>query len=156
MLSNQSPFATLIGNHLRVGAVLHKHCDFTTPPKDKFLVVASLEPRLLVLLINSQINQFYVQQGLDHLHVPVPEAEHNFLTHDSYTNCVEAHTAFDCSQIRQEVIDNYANVFKGWLTDECLEAVYHAVKGNNIIRRGYQKEIIAAIESQLPHLHTAF
>lgn len=156
MLSNQSPFATLIGNHLRVGAVLHKHCDFTTPPKDKFLVVASLEPRLLVLLINSEINQFYVQQRLDHFHVPIPKAEHDFLTHDSYTNCVEAHTAFDCSQIKQEVIDNYTKVFKGWLTDECLEAVYHAVKGNIMIRKGHQREIMSAIEGQLPHLHTAF
>lgn len=156
MQSNQSPFAILIENHLRVGAVIHKHCDFTTPPKDKFLVVASLEPRLLVLLINTKINQFYVQQGLDQFHVPVPEAEHNFLTHDSYTNCVEAQTAFDCSQIRQEVIDNYTNVFKGWLTDDCLEAVYHAVKSNIMIRRGHQKEIISAIEGQLPHLHSAF
>lgn len=156
MLSNQSPFATLIGNHLRVGAVIYKHCDFTTPPKDKFLVVASLEPRLLVLLINTKINQFYVHQGLEQFHVPVPEAEHNFLTHDSYTNCVEAQTAFDCSQIRQEVIDNYTNVFKGWLTDDCLEAVYHAVKSNIMIRRGHQKEIISAIEGQLPHLHSAF
>jgi len=156
MPANQSPFEQLIGNNLRVGAVLHKHCDFTTPPKNKFLVVGSLQPRLLVLLINSEINQFYVQQGLDHFHVPVSQAEHQFLTHDSYTNCVEAHTAFDCSEIRQEVINDYVNIFKGWLTDECLEAVYNAVKGNNIIRKGEQKEIMAAIESWLPHLHTAF
>ncbi|WP_417438874.1 hypothetical protein [Idiomarina sp.] len=156
MPASQSPFAKLIENNLRVGAVLHKHCDFTTPPKNKFLVVASLEPRLLVLLINSEINQFYFQEGLDHFHVPLPEAEHKFLAHDSYASCIEAHTAFDCSQIRQEVLNDYVNVFKGWLTDECLEAVYHAVKGNNMIRKGHQKEIIASIEGQLTHLHTAF
>lgn len=120
------------------------------------MVVVSFEPRLLVLLINSEINQFYLQRRLDHFHVPVSGAQHNFLTYDSYANCVEAHTAFDCSQIRQEVIDDYVNVFKGWLTDDCLEAVYHAVKGNNMIRTGHQKEIMASIEQQLSHLHTAF
>ena len=155
-MSAQHPLAQLLANNLRVGAVIYKFCDFTTPPKEKFMVVASLDPNLLVLMINSNINQFYVQQGLDHFHVPVPVADHEFLTHDSYTNCIEAHTAFDCSQIKQEVIDDYVNVFKGWLTDDCLELVYHAVKVNNMIRRGHQKEIIASIEQQLPHLHTAY
>jgi hypothetical protein len=120
------------------------------------MVVASTEPRLLVLMINSEVNRFYVNAGQGQFHVLVPVAEHDFLTHDSYTNCVESHTSFDCSQIRQEVIDDYVNVFKGWLTDSCLEAVYNAVKGNNTIIRGHQKEIIASIEQKLPHLHSAF
>ena len=156
MPTNQNPLAPLIANHLKVGAVLHKFCEFTTPPKDKFIVIASLEPHLLVLMINSNINDFYIQQGLDHFHIPVSAAEHKFLAYDSYTNCVEAHTAFDCSQIRQEIMDDYNNVFKGWLTDKCLEAVYHAIKANTLIRKGHQKEIIASIESQLPHLHKAY
>jgi len=150
------PFANLLANNFRVGAVLHKFCDFTTPPKNKFLVVASMEPRLLVLLINSEINKYYQIQGQDHFHVPVPVAEHSFLNHDSFTNCVEAHTAFDCSDIRNDVVENYNEVFKGWLTDDCLEKVYHAVKGNNVIRRGHQKEIVSSIEAQLPHLSATF
>lgn len=156
MTTDQSPFAQLIGSNLRVGAVLYKHCSFTKPPKNKFLVVVSLEPRLLVLLINSEINQFYIQNGQDCFHVPVPKADHGFLTHNSYTNCIAAHTAFDCSQIKRDVIDDYVNVFRGWLTDSCLEDVYHAVKNNNIIIKGHQKEIVSSIEEQLPHLRTAY
>jgi hypothetical protein len=151
-----NPLANILVNNLRVGSVIHKFCDFTTPPKNKFLVVASLEPRLLVLMINSQVNNYYQLNNLDQFHVPVPEAEHSFLSHDSFTNCVEAHTAFDCSELRDEVILDYQNVFKGWLTDSCLESVYHAVKGNNVLRRAAQKEIMSSIEAQLPNLHSAF
>lgn len=32
---------------LTPGRVLLLHCDFTTPPKDKFLVLASVEPEPL-------------------------------------------------------------------------------------------------------------
>lgn len=154
MPSNQNPFAILLANNLRVGSVIYKHCDFTTPPKPKYVVVASINPRLLILLINSEINQFYTLQGLDQFHVPVSVADHGFLHHDSYANCVEAHTSFDYTDVRQEVIDDYNNIFKGWLTDPCLESVYHAVKNNNMIRRGHQKEIITSIEQQLPHLQS--
>lgn len=156
MPTDQSPFARLIVSNLRVGSVIYKHCDFTTPPKVKYMVVASLEPNLLVLMINSEINRFYIDRGLDHFHVPVSQVDHQFLDYDSYANCIEAHNAFNLSDIRQELIDNYTSVFKGWITDECLESVYHAVKGNNMIRRNYQREIISAIEDKLPHLHTAF
>ncbi|HBC3389513.1 hypothetical protein AABD46_13460 [Vibrio parahaemolyticus] len=152
MSSKQNPLAQLAANNLRVGSVIHKFCHFTTPPKDKFLVVVSVDPRLLVLIINSKINQYYIDNGTDQYHVSVPQVDHQFLSHDSFTNCVEAHTAFDCDDIKQDIIDNYTSVFKGWLTDNCLEDVYNAVKNNNIIRRGHQKEIITAIEGRLTHL----
>ena len=154
MPNNINSFAGLLANNLRVGAVLYKHCNFTTPPKFKYFVVASIHPRLLILLINTEINQFYLSSGLDQFHVLVPVADHDFLDHDSYTNCVESHASFDYSDIRGEVIADYQNIFKGWLTDDCLEEVYHAVKNNNVIRRGHQKEIISSIEQKLSHLQS--
>jgi len=156
MPKHENPLAALLAKNLRVGAVIHKFCDFTKPPKNKFMVVASTQPRLLMLFINSEVNEFYHQNNLAHFHVPVPAVDHDFLNHDSFTNCVEAHNAFDYTDIREEVSNDYASVFKGWITDECLENVYHAVKGNNVIRKGHQKEIIASIENQLLHLHSAF
>lgn len=152
MPTDQNPLAALLAKNLRVGAVLYKWCDFTTPSKNKYMVVASLEPKLLILLINSKINQYYVDKGLDQFHVQIPQADHEFLKHDSYADCIEAHTAFDCSNIRQEVIESYNDIFQGWLTDTCLENVYHAVNNNEVIRQGHKKEITASIEEQLPHL----
>lgn len=156
MPDSNNPWAELLANNLRVGAVLYKHCDFTTPPKPKYMVVASMEPRLLVLLINSKVNQFYFTNHLDQYHVLVPKEEHDFLRHDSFANCIQAHSAFDITDVRNEVVADYQQVFAGFLTEPCLENVYHAVKGNNILRSGHQKEIVASIEEQLPHLRQAF
>ena len=140
---------TLSNKHLRVGAVIYRHCDFTTPPKPKYLLVVSVEPRLLVLMINSKINTFYVKKNLVHLHVLLSKAEHSFLVHDSYTNCIEAHNAFDIESIRKEVIENYSDIFKGWITNKCLADVYNAVKNNDLIRIGHQREILLSIENLL-------
>ncbi|NNH38023.1 hypothetical protein [Acinetobacter terrae] len=144
--------AQLAVKNLRIGSVIYKHCNFTTPEKNKYMVVVSLQPRLLVLLINSEINEFYIKKKLDHFHVPINQSEHNFLDHDSFANCIEAHTAFDLSTLKSELLENYSEIHKGWLSDNCLENAYHAVKSNNILRTGEQKEIIISIEEQLPHL----
>lgn len=152
MSSNKNKFESLLLNNLRAGAVIHKFCDFTTPPKNKFMVVGSTEPNLLTLMINSQVNAFYQQNDSFKYHVQIPAEHHPFLKHDSFTNCIEAHSAFDCSSIKKEVVNDYNNIFKGFLTDECLKNVYHAVKGNDQMRRGHQKEIMASIEKHFTNL----
>lgn len=153
MSSSTNPFSSLSrnlsNNHFRVGAVIYRYCHFTEPPKQKYLLVVSIEPRLLVLMINSNINIFYVKRNLEHLHVLLSKTEHSFLVHNSYTNCIEAHNAFDIEDIKKEVAENYSNIFKGWITNKCLEDVYNAVKNNDLIRIGHQREILASIENCL-------
>jgi hypothetical protein len=155
-LAPHNPFAILARTQLttlKVGSVIYKFCGFIDPPKSKYLVVASIEPRLLVLFINTNINKYYYHQKMDHFHVNVPLESHDFLTHDSYANCIEAHTAFDFSAIYEEVSEDYNKIFKGWLSDQCLEDVYHAVKNNGVMRTGHKNEITASIEKKLPQIN---
>lgn len=151
-----NPFSTLSKSlnvdHLRAGSVIYKYCDFTNPSKYKYLLVASVDPQLLVLVINSKINEFYFHRNLQNFHVVIPVQSHSFLIHDSYADCVAANTVFDISEIREDITTNYSQVFKGWLTDECLERVYYAVKDGETIRIGQQKQILSSIEKRLPHL----
>lgn len=155
MSEDLSSLAALLGpQQLKAGAVIFKCCQFEQGPRDKFLVVASTEPRLLVLTINTAINPFFIKRGLDKYHVPVLLAEHDFLYHDSYTNCIEAITAFDLTSIREEIVNDYRKVFKGFLSDSCLKQVHHAIGSNNMIVRGHQREILASIGAQLEHRKT--
>ena len=149
---NNPTLSALAAQNLKVGSVIYMHCAFTTPPKNKYMVVASLEPQLLVLLINTEINEYYKKQNLDIFHVEIDQENHNFLDHNSYANCIEAHTAFSLTDLKSQILTNYAQIHSGWLTDECLEQVYHAVKNNNLMRIREQKEIITSIEKQLPNL----
>lgn len=142
--------ASLIQGQLRVGSVIHVWCEFTKPdPKYKFLLVVAKEPSFLVLVINSEINQFYVTKGLDRFHVEVPCDGHDFLSHDSYANCVSAITCFDLTDMKQEMIDNYQEFHKGWLTDECLTEVYNAVCAQTVMKLGQKRKVIAALKLQL-------
>jgi len=143
-------WAQLLLRNLRVGSVVYTHCDFCTPdPKNKYLVVASLNPRCLVLVINSNINQYFITTGQDKYHVPVPASDHTFLDHDSYTNCIDAKDSFEVTFLQSEILNNYNNFHKGWLTDACLKDVYNAVKEQKVMRRGHKREIIDSLEAQL-------
>lgn len=135
--------------NLKVGSVVYTWCDFCKPPKDKFLLVASVSPRLLVLVINSEVNQFYVVRGLSHFHVLVPQEEHTFLQYDSHACCIEAIDAFDLTFMRAEVLANYAAFHRGHLTYRCLKDVYDAVVAQKIMRKGDKNEIVMALASEL-------
>lgn len=131
--------------NLRAGAVLFMHCDFTTPPKNKYLVVACCEPEMLVLVINSEINPFIARRDeLLDCQVDVPRADHTFLDHDSFVNCIETHTAFNMTDVRDAIVADYANVYKGRLANYVIRQVIDAVersetmevRHNNWIRDG--------------------
>ncbi|MBK7868334.1 MAG: hypothetical protein IPJ75_15870 [Ignavibacteriales bacterium] len=48
----------LIEDAIQIGNVLKLFCDFTRPPKDKRLILVSVNPLIAVFLINSTINTF--------------------------------------------------------------------------------------------------
>ena len=150
-----NPLDVLKTLKLAVGTVILRDCKDIGIDKDgakKYVVVVSLTPRLLVLIINSQINKFFCQNGTDKFHVPVPRETHPFLRHTSYVNCVEAHQAHDLTHFKEEFIKDYDKCFKGRLDYNCLTKVYEAVKTNRVLLTGHQKEIMASIEGKLPHL----
>lgn len=135
--------------NLRVGSVVYTWCDFCTPPKNKYLLVVSLSPRLLVLVINSEVNQFYVVKGLQQFHVLVPEAEHSFLQRDSHACCIEAIDAFDLTFMHAELLANYPAFHRGHITNRCLKDVYDAVCAQKVMRKMYKSEIVSALECEL-------
>lgn len=141
--------AGLIQGQLRVGSVIYVWCEFTDPEKYKYLLVVAKEPDFLVLVINSEINQFYVSKGLDCFHVEIPCDKHDFLSHDSFTNCVEAVSCFDLTDMKEEMIQNYASFHRGWLTNDCLTEVYNAVCSQKLMNIRSKRKVIAALKSQL-------
>ena len=140
--------ASILRN-LKVGSVVYTWCDFCNPAKNKYLLVVSIEPNLLVLVINSEINQFYIANGQDIFHVLVPQSEHPFLHHDSHACCVEAIDAFDISFMHSSIVANYAEFHRGYLSIRCLKEVYEAVLAQKLIRRGYKIEILSSIVARL-------
>lgn len=47
-----------IHEHLKPGQIVYLFCDFTTPPKEKYLVLACTQGNPLLFLINSEIHPY--------------------------------------------------------------------------------------------------
>lgn len=77
---------------LTPGRALQLRCDFTTPPKDKYLVLACVEPEPLFLVINSKINELIQRRAwLLQCQVRINQEDHHFLQHHSYIDCTNAY-----------------------------------------------------------------
>lgn len=128
------------------GDVLRFHCEFTTPPKEKMLVVVCCDP-LLVLVINSEINPFILaNDNMAACQVDLPVDDHDFLDHDSYVNCVQAHAAFSMDYARDAIAADYVNVVEGRVLDVYMRQIYVAVEHSASMERRHKKKILAAME----------
>lgn len=57
-------------------------------PKEKYCVLACLEPKIRLLLINSEINEVILAQPeMSECHIPIDAESHPFLRQDSYIDC---------------------------------------------------------------------
>ena len=67
-------------------------CRYTKPhPKDKYIVIACIEPKILGFLINSRINPFITNRPyLLPCEVTIRTVTHPFLNHDSFVDCRDA------------------------------------------------------------------
>lgn len=76
-----------IDEHLQPGQILYLFCDFTTPPKEKYLVLACPGQNPLLFMINSEIHPFITARPeLSKCQIKLDASEYE-LDHDSYINC---------------------------------------------------------------------
>lgn len=134
------------GKTISVSDVLYKFCNFTTPPKNKYMVVCCLNP-FLVLLINSNISEF-IQRREELLccQVDMSKEDHDFLEWDSVVNCIEAHDAFDITDMKEDISDNYLEVFRGSVKPYCMRDVYRAVEQSKVMKRSHKRIILASLQ----------
>lgn len=124
--------ATLIAN----GDVFHLRCKLCNPPKNKFFVVALVDP-LKLFLINSDATDF--QKGVPAIMATQAQifvSEHAFLKYDSLISCDQVSHEYSRDQL-QDLIMRDATIRLGHLSDRAKEAVGRALKGNEMLPRKY-------------------
>lgn len=141
------------------GCVIYLQCPFTTPPKPKFMLVGSTEP-LLVLMINSEINDFIMSNtNLLACQVKIDHTSHPFLSHNSWANCVDALTAFKHDEIKNEIATDPSKVIKGILSESCVRDVIFATNISKTMIKGDKKLITEALNKTLAdygNIHSNF
>ena len=130
--------------NLTPGRVLYLASDFTKPPKEKLVVLVSLDDSPLVFVINSRIAQFIQATPclLACQVTPVP-ADHDFLDHDSFLNCAEVR-----EMTRQEIVDQLVadpTRNKGEVSAHVRVEVVRVVRQAKSVSSIHKQRIMAAL-----------
>ena len=108
--------AKFIEKNLIPGCFVLLYCDFTDPPKDKFFLVASINPLVLLFIVNSNIRPFIANRPkLLESQVLLKPQDYGFLDHDSYLACHEVINYFSLDDIIEELNKDLSRI-KGSLT----------------------------------------
>lgn len=110
------------------GRILHVHCSYTTPPKNKFVVVAAIQPAPLLFIVNSKINRWVqARADLRDCQVEIRQQDHTFLGQDSFLNCTEAVGQMAMEELEGQLVKGMSNI-KDMITPNEQEAILYAVK----------------------------
>ena len=133
----------VIYQNLLPGRVIFLYCDFAN--KDKYLLLACVNPELLFFVINSRVNQFVAKHDyLLKCQVAVGPIHHDFLQHDSYINCTEAKSLSFQDIYKQ--LDKDMSRIKGEISTEVRDQVISAVKFARTLSPRDKNAIIVALE----------
>lgn len=133
-----------MASELRIGMVLHLFCNFTTPQKYNSLILVCLNPKPLLLLINSKVNEFaLIQPRLRQCHIPINMANYDFLDHDSFIDCSEAYD-FELDDLHERLC-SVNRVHLGDVSIEDLNAIKNAVSESPLIVNRQKQWILASL-----------
>jgi hypothetical protein len=133
-----------IRSRLVPGAVIYRRCDFTKPPKPKYLVIANVRSDTAVLVINTAINSFVQQkQHLLDCQVAIDSASHGFLDHDSYIDCTEPEY-IDTALLLSELMNDLRGL-KGNINDKVRGDIINAINDSYTISQAEINLLITSL-----------
>lgn len=134
--------------NLKPGAVIRVQVGYTKPPKIKFLLIACIEPKVRVFLINSEVNQYALDRPrLAKCHVKLEETDYDFLEHDSFADCVDTNDTHDLSDLRDELEGRFGEIYKGQLLEKDIHRVVQAVNDSPTMTSSKKQEITESLKS---------
>lgn len=134
-----------VHKHLKPGQILYLFCDFTTPPKEKYLVLACSGANPLLFLINSEIHPYIeARPELQKCQVKIRASDYQ-LDHDSYINCSRVIDNISETEIIEQVIKDTGRI-KGELTEETTQEIIQVVTTAKTLNTHIKRLIIQALQ----------
>ena len=136
-----------IDEHLHPGQILYLFCDFTTPPKEKYLVLACPGQNPLLFMINSEIHPFIAARPeLCKCQIKLDASEYEF-DHDSYINCSKVIDEFSEEGIYRQLGRDVSRI-KNVLTPKTKQDVIQVVSAARTIKKHVKTLIIQALQTE--------
>lgn len=133
-----------IHSRLVPGAVIYRHCDFTKPPKIKYLLVVQVQEQVAVLVINTGINGFVKSHKcLLDSQVSIDQASHSFLDHDSFIDCTAAEYIATAELI--EEITSSMDTIRGKITNKLKAVVIATIQDSFTLSPAQIASLVASL-----------
>ena len=134
-----------ITRHLTPGRVLYLFCDFTNPPKEKYLALVCPGPVPLFFVVNSGIST-YIQSRPERrtCQVSLPASDHDFLAHDSFLDCSEVVPDLREAEVRRQLVGDIGRI-KGELSEAAKAQVISVVQTAHTISAAHKRAIEQAL-----------
>lgn len=121
-------------------------CKFTTPPKNKHLILVGIYPCPLLLMVNSKIHPYIKSRAyLKSTQVVLAASQHYFLAHDSYIDCREVYTTLSLNEIVKQIQKDKQRI-KGFINEETQDQVIAAIKASPVLEQRNKNLILAEVE----------
>jgi len=135
-----------IDRALQPGSVLYLFCEFTTPPKHKYLVLLHRDQRPLFFVINSRVNAYILHRPwLAQSQVLIPAASHSFLDHDSIIDCSNVRADMSLEDMRNQLAPNLT-LYRGDLDEAVRREIVRVVDAATTISPLHKQLIRTALQ----------
>lgn len=136
-----------VERNLIPGHVIKLFCHTTRHPKEKRLVIVSLNPELLLFLINSELPKF--KEKSPHLKVqqiPLKVKDNpEFLEHDSWLDCSEVFREFNTDEVREILLNDTSRIL-GKLNEEIVSLLMDSVSDSETLEQRHINAILSEIK----------
>ena len=130
---------------LTPGRILYLWCDFTVPPKFKYVVLVGIEPDPIGFVINSRISAFISKRpALCACQVMLRRTDYSFLRHDSYLDCSAVIDALDREEILRQLTAAPSNIV-GELTEATKAEILRVISTAPTISEAHRAVIRQAL-----------
>jgi hypothetical protein len=128
---------------LRTGDVVHVYVQSLRNPKHKYCVLACMEPKPLLFLINSELTEYKkTRPDLMAGQLEIDAAAHAFLNYDSWLDCTELH-GYPLDQLQVEYCRD-PRIVVGRLSEVLTMRVIEVVKRSMTLPKRDIARILAA------------
>jgi hypothetical protein len=143
----ESARADFIDRKFTPGCIVHLFCEFTNPPKFKYLLVATGGEQPILFIINSKIPDYVkARKDLLECQVSLKVKEHDFLEHDSYLDCGQPITTFTRAQIRESLMADI-KALSGLISASVIAEVRKKVSGSRTLSSLQKRTILEDIKT---------
>jgi hypothetical protein len=125
--------------------VIRLFCQFTSPPKDKLLVIGRVGPDVQVFVINSKLSNYILARpDLKACQVRLEAADHGFLRVASFLDCGQVYL-ISAGDIERQLVEEPGRI-RGEVSVGARPAVLEAIRTSRTLSRLQKGQLLSSLE----------